>query len=169
MTLRRHRKPMKIMAALFLFLLPAAGQSAFAQENRALERRFVASVEKNEPQWKVGESKTFVGNGELPDVVYVEWWAGNKPLSVLVYVCDSLDAAKESYPTAFNNCPDCLIVKKHLGEKIQNLGDENRSWEDQESQLVGVVFRKGKSVATVEAPSKELAQKLAFYIVNQLN
>ncbi len=167
--------PTKLTGILILVILLLFSALVHGQNHGNLRQQVVDSVRKSEKEWKLDESTGV--NGSVSgmdtvgvDVFYANWEYRNSQMDMLIVMYASSDLAKKDYPTAFQGCADCLYINKTpLATKVPNLGDENRMWEDRSKPLTGIVFRSGKAVVGVSAPSVELATRLAFYIEHQID
>jgi hypothetical protein len=144
---------------------------AVAQDKDVLSQLIVASVAKSDKEWKPSENKVLDGKGITDvDVVFIRFSSGASPIDMLILLYPSLNEAKKDYPRAFETTVDGPYAeRKPLSTRISNLGDEYRVWQDPNTRITGIVFRKNKAVMQVEGPSLELVTKFALYAAREID
>jgi hypothetical protein len=153
-----------MLFSLLMFLLCISSASR-AQDSASLFTRLEASIKQKEPSWKLVRKQVRKNS----DSVFYEWRSGNRSVGVLILVHASLEGAIRTYKGLRFDFEAHGLKMVILQANVPNLGDENYLWEDDNNkEITGIDFRKGKVFVHVSTRSMEIAKRFALNIADEI-
>ena len=127
------------------------------------------SVAERMPGWKLTKWRSMnndnVGNDK---VVFYDWDSGEEKVRAAIELLPSPEEVAE----LFKNRPGGWALEKSGGrvleESFMGIGDESHLIEYEGSGRRGIVFRKGRVIVRVTAPSQGVAELFAVYIAEAI-
>lgn len=158
---------MKRSTILFLLLtfLLSISTASRAQDSACLFTRLEASIEQKELGWKLVRKQVRKNSNS----VLYEWRSGKQSVGVLIFVHASLESAIRTYKGLRYDFEAHGLKMVILPANVPNLGDENYLWEDDNNrEVTGIDFRKGKVFVHVSTRSMEIAKRFALNIADEI-
>ena len=127
------------------------------------------SVTERMPGWKLTMWRSMSNNNVVNDkVVFYDWDSGEEKVRAAVELLPSTEEAAE----LFKSRPGGWALEKSgvrvLEESFMGVGDESHLIEYEGSGRRGIVFRKGRVIVRVTAPSQGVAELFATYIADAI-
>jgi hypothetical protein len=158
---------MKRSTALFslLVFLLSVSTAGRPQDSASLFNRLEGSIEKKEPGWKLVRKQVRKNSNS----VLYEWRSGKQSVGVLVLVHPSLESAIRTFKGFTFDFEAHGLKMAILATAVPNLGDENYLWEDDNNkEITGIDFRKGKVFVHVSTRSRDIAKRFALNIADEI-
>lgn len=153
-----------VLFSLLMFLLSISTASR-AQDSAILFTRLEASIDKKEPSWKLARKQVRKSSNS----VFYEWRSGKQSVGILILVHPSLESAIRTYKGLRYDFEAHGLKMAILPTTVPNLGDENYLWEDENNkEITGIDFRKGKVFVHVSTRSMEIAKRFALNIADEV-
>jgi hypothetical protein len=154
-----------VLFSLLMFLISFSPTSR-AQDSTSLFTRVEASIGKKEQAWKLVRKQVRKNSNS----VFYEWRSGKQSVGVLIFVHASLAGAIRTYNGLRFDFEAHGLKMVILQTTLPNLGDENYLWEDDNNrEVTGIDFRKGKVFVHVSTRSMEIANRFALNIANEIS
>jgi hypothetical protein len=127
------------------------------------------SVTERMPGWKLTMWRSINNDNTVNDkAVFYDWDSGEGKVRSAVELLPSTEEAAE----LFKNRPGGWALEKSgvrvLEESFMGVGDESHLIEYEGSGRRGIVFRKGRVIVRVTAPSQGVAELFATYIADAI-
>jgi len=127
------------------------------------------SVTERMPGWELTKWRSMSNDGVVNDKsVFYDWDSGGEKVRAAVELLPSPEEAAE----LFKNRPGGWALEKSgvrvLEESFMGIGDESHLIEYEGSDRRGIVFRKGRVIVRVTAPSQGAAEMFAIYIADAI-
>jgi hypothetical protein len=127
------------------------------------------SVTERMPGWKLTMWRSMNNDGVVNDkVVFHDWDSDEGKVRSAVELLPSTEEAAELFKTR----PGGWALEKSgvrvLEESFMGIGDESHLIEYEGSDRRGIVFRKGRVIVRVTAPSQWVAEQFATYIADAI-
>jgi len=157
-------KKLTVLLSLLMFLLFVSTRSS-AQDSASLFARLEGYIEKKELGWKLVRKQV----RKHSNSVLYEWRSGKESVGVLIFVHPSLESAIKTYKGLRFDFEAHGLKMDILPVTVPNLGDENYLWEDENNrEITGIDFRKGKVFVHVSTRSMETAKRFALNIADEI-
>jgi hypothetical protein len=144
----------------FVLLIALSPLHLQAQNNSSFFSRIDRSIARQQPAWKLVK-KTIIPNA---NIAFYEWKSRRSSVAMFIFIKESPEATVET----LENLTDVLGLVKST-DKLVNLGDDNYCWKARYTKgNVGVNFRLGRFVASVQARSMADASLFAQLIANEM-
>lgn len=156
-------KPTNAFIALLFICFASSG--TIAQRSLSLDCPIEVAIKQSQPQWKLTE--IFVRKSSEEDYVIFRWKSG--PELVSAQVSEYETSAKAAERLQFS----VKMISMGSYSKLDAVGEESYLYEDvnsyrKELTKWRIIFRKGKGVITLEAPTLELAKGFSTSIAHSL-
>lgn len=152
---------------VFIALLSCcfAPSATVAQQTLSLACRTEGAIKQREPEWKLTD--IFVRKSSEEDFVIFRWYSG--PDLVSAHISEYETSTKAAQRLQFS----IKMISMGSYTKIDEIGEEAYLYEDvnsyrKELTKWRIIFRKGKGVITLEAPTLELAKRFSRSIAESL-
>ena len=127
------------------------------------------SVTERMPGWKLTMWRSMNNDKVVNDkVVFYDWDSGEEKVRSAIELLPSPEEAAE----LFKNRPGGWALEKSgvrvLEESFMGIGDESHLIEYEGRSRSGIVFRKGRVIVRVTAPSQGVAELFATYIADAI-
>jgi hypothetical protein len=154
-----------VNAFIALFFCCFAPSGTIAQRSLALDCPIETAIKQSQPQWKLAE--IFVRKNLEEDFVIFRWRFD--PQEVSAQVSEHETSAKAAERLQFS----VKMISMGSYSKLDTIGEESYLYEDvnsyrKELTKWRIIFRKGKGVITLEAPTLELAKRFSTSIADSL-
>jgi hypothetical protein len=154
-----------IKAYSTLFLCGFAVAVAVGQRSLGLASRIETAIIQSESEWKLND--IFVRKNSEEDSVTFRWKSGSEVISAQLTERESSAKAAETLQFSVK------MISMGSYKRIESIGEEAYVYEDvnsyrKELTTWRIIFRKGKGVITLEAPTFELAKRFTKSIADSL-
>jgi hypothetical protein len=127
------------------------------------------SVTERMPGWKLKKWRSMNNDNVVDDnVVFYDWDSGEEKVRAVIELLPSTEEAAELFKTR----PGGWALEKSgvrvLEESFMGIGDESHLIEYEGRGRRGIVFRKGRVIVRVTAPSQGAAELFATYIADAI-
>ena len=140
------------------------------QEDHPLSARVIDSLKASEPRWSLDSIDHFPYSEDMrSEILILRWKNGEEHVGAVVLIYLLPEDADETYE-AWSSPRGQFIQKWHkvVEKNLLGVGDESRLWRAENEDDCQLYFRKGKTVAFVEAPSIEVGKAFARRIAAEL-
>lgn len=152
------------LTILFLILFPVL---TTGQRHASPPDAITKLISEKEPLWKLKSSEPFPF-GDFKIDIY-EWEHGEMHASAIITTSNSENRSMEWFEMFKGEYVIPHFRYRLLDRPVKNLGEANYRWEDYYNpSMTGVTFKQGKVVVRVGSSSKAAAERLAFYIYEEL-
>ncbi|HEX8176518.1 MAG TPA: hypothetical protein VF543_15615 [Pyrinomonadaceae bacterium] len=153
-----------ILVALLLCCVPDVSAQVQSSPLSAIGK----SVTERMPGWKLTKWRLMNNDGVNDKVIFYDWDSGEEKVRAAIELLPSPEEAAELFKTRPGGWGEERSGVRVLEESFMGIGDESHLMEYEGSGRRGIVFRKGRVIVRVTAPSQGVAEQFATYIADAI-